>query len=226
MPPSPDNERDESQASRRESLANCRSFNYQESIGTSNLEYENSSFDSSTWYDTDRYDDDDDAEFDSFFGATENGLLGSRTNEPPSNLLSSNAKSSFAPGQQAFEFVESTNLPSANNHLIKKELNRDELLFKRQQNIEELLATEMDYVCDLKIVIQVYQNEILRSPYLSRQIADTIFLNWNSLLECNQLFLKDLVKRKSEYPNGQQIERVGDILKFHFQDQMCERYTR
>ena len=197
--------------------------NYQESIGTSNIEYNNSSFDSSTFYD-----DDDEADFDSFFGATENGIAF----DPLASGVQRNFKQGSTSDQansnytgEAFAFIESTN-PSVNNHLIKKELSRDELLFKRQQNIEELLATEIDYVNDVKIVIDVYQNQILRSPYLGRQIAETIFLNWNSVLECNQLFLNDLVRRKLEYSNGQHIERIGDILKFHFQDQMCDRYTR
>lgn len=214
-----------------------RSANYPESIGTSQLEYDNSSFDSSSGYE-----DEDDGDFDSFFGAFENGLPDDQKGPAfvqqlsPGNHRAAQANCTQASGipsndrrnyaGEEFAFVESVNPAPSSNHLIRKELTRDELLFKRQQNIEELLKTEIDYVNDLKIVIDVYRDQILRSPYLSRQIAETIFLNWNSLLECNQLFLNDLVRRKLEYPNGQQIERIGDVLKFHFQDQMCEKYTR
>ena len=87
------------------------------------------------------------------------------------------------------------------------------------------MQTEIDYVNDLKIVITVYRDQILKSPYLSKQLADLIFLNWTSLLECNQTFLDQLMKRKLEYVS-KSIERIGDLLKRHFQSEMQDKYTR
>lgn len=169
------------------------------------MDFENSSFDNSSFYTDDEEDD-----FDSLF------------TDQSGQQLNLNDHSTIT---KEYAFIESTNIPVSTSHLIKKELTRDEILIKREQNVQELIQTEQDYVTDMRIVIEVYQDQILRSPYLSRPLAEIIFLNWESLLECNQQFLDELLKRKFEYERNP-IERIGDILTFYFKNRMSDKYTR
>ncbi|KAI9014890.1 hypothetical protein BC832DRAFT_176526 [Gaertneriomyces semiglobifer] len=80
---------------------------------------------------------------------------------------------------------------------------------KRMTAIFELIATERDYVRDLKIIINLFKKPMLDKKVLNNKTADALFSNIEELLSVNQDFLLSLERLYSENPV---IEKIGHVL--------------
>ena len=86
---------------------------------------------------------------------------------------------------------------------------------KRQARINELIATEEDYVRDLEIVAVIFRDQLFSTKAITPSDRDIIFSNWDQLIEGNQKFVKMLHKKKREsLQSGMSIERIGSTITF------------
>jgi hypothetical protein len=86
---------------------------------------------------------------------------------------------------------------------------------KRQARINELIATEEDYVRDLEIVAVIFRDQLFSTKAITVSDRDIIFSNWDQLIEGNQKFVKMLHKKKREaMQTGMAIERIGSTITF------------
>ncbi|XP_050430286.1 intersectin-1 [Adelges cooleyi] len=104
---------------------------------------------------------------------------------------------------------------------IQVTLNKEER--KRQQHILELINTEQAYIEDMISVHEVFEKPLYESKVLTTTEIRQIFINWEEIIECNQMFLTSLRVRRDMSPAGV-IRIVGDILCEHFP--RMTRYVR
>ena len=84
---------------------------------------------------------------------------------------------------------------------------------KRQARINELIATEEDYVRDLEIVAVIFRDQLFSTKAITASDKEAIFSNWDQLIEKNHKFIKMLHKKKREsLQTGMAIERIGSTL--------------
>ena len=98
---------------------------------------------------------------------------------------------------------------------------------KRQQRIQELIATEEAYVSDLEILITVFKEPLFNSRALSPAEVDAIFVNVEQLLATNKKFVKALKRRRRESVQSGigGIESIGDIIASNL-SKMEQVYSR
>lgn len=82
---------------------------------------------------------------------------------------------------------------------------------KRQEAIFELINTEIAYVRDLQLIVEVFYSSML--PLLSRKEITVIFANIEDILLANTTFVSSLEERQKEC--RLYIDGVGDILLKH-----------
>ncbi|XP_050533281.1 intersectin-1 isoform X2 [Daktulosphaira vitifoliae] len=104
---------------------------------------------------------------------------------------------------------------------LKVTLSKEER--KRQQHILELITTEQAYIEDMIAVHEVFEKPLYESKVLTTSEIRQIFINWEEIIECNQMFLTSLRVRKDMSPAGV-VRIVGDILCEHFP--RMTRYVR
>ncbi|RZC40579.1 RhoGEF and/or C2 domain containing protein [Asbolus verrucosus] len=63
---------------------------------------------------------------------------------------------------------------------------------KRHESIREFIQTEKVYVDDMSIVHEVFEIPLKKSGVINREEVEKIFVNWQSILQCNRGFLTDL----------------------------------
>ncbi|KAF5349732.1 hypothetical protein D9756_008898 [Leucocoprinus leucothites] len=82
---------------------------------------------------------------------------------------------------------------------------------KRQEAIFELINTEVAYVRDLQLIVEVFYSSMLE--LLSRKEITVIFANIEDILLTNTAFVSSLEERQKEC--RLYIDRIGDILLKH-----------
>lgn len=80
----------------------------------------------------------------------------------------------------------------------------------RLESINEFIKTEKAYIEDMSIVNRVFEKPLRESKVVSEKDVEGIFVNWESILECNKAFLNDLLDRQS---SGS--DTFGDIICAH-----------
>ncbi|KAG2021075.1 signal transducer [Coprinopsis cinerea AmutBmut pab1-1] len=83
---------------------------------------------------------------------------------------------------------------------------------KRQEAIFELINTEVAYVRDLQLIVEVFYSSML--DILSHKEITVVFANVEDILLTNTAFLSSLEERQKEC--RLYIDRIGDILVNHF----------
>ncbi|XP_065160133.1 intersectin-1 isoform X4 [Atheta coriaria] len=78
---------------------------------------------------------------------------------------------------------------------------------KRQDGIDELITTEMQYIEDLSVVKRVFEMPLKTSSILNQKELENIFVNLDDILHCNQIFLEDLLE-KLEFDD----DMIGDVI--------------
>ncbi|CAH1178984.1 unnamed protein product [Phaedon cochleariae] len=81
---------------------------------------------------------------------------------------------------------------------------------KRHETINEFIDTEKTYVNDMSIVHEVFELPLRKSKLISPKEIDDIFVNWRDIIQCNKIFLKDLLNA-----NNSGRDMVGDIICKH-----------
>ncbi|KAJ3411048.1 Myosin 10A, isoform D [Chytridiales sp. JEL 0842] len=87
-------------------------------------------------------------------------------------------------------------------------LDRDEI--KRQEVVFELITTEREYLRDLQITINVFQNPMKEKSILPAIKIALVFSNIEQLLPLSQELLSRLLQRRRERMGV--VDRVGDIF--------------
>ncbi|PPQ91776.1 hypothetical protein CVT25_000421 [Psilocybe cyanescens] len=82
---------------------------------------------------------------------------------------------------------------------------------KRQEAIFELINTEVAYVRDLQLIVEVFYSSML--PLLSRKEITVVFANIEDLLLTNTAFVSSLEERQKDC--RLYIDKIGDILLNH-----------
>lgn len=80
----------------------------------------------------------------------------------------------------------------------------------RLETINEFIKTEKAYIEDMTIVNRIFEKPLRESKIIAEKDVEGIFVNWESILECNKAFLNDLLDRQS---SGSDI--YGDIICAH-----------
>ncbi|KAJ3023485.1 cytochrome c oxidase subunit 1 [Thoreauomyces humboldtii] len=80
---------------------------------------------------------------------------------------------------------------------------------QRMTAVFELIATERDYVRDLKIIIGLFMRPLAEKKIVSSKVIDTLFSNLEEILVVNQDFL---VQLEELYAANPIIEQIGDHL--------------
>lgn len=80
----------------------------------------------------------------------------------------------------------------------------------RMESINEFIKTEKAYIEDMTIVNRIFEKPLRASKVLSEKDVEGIFVNWETILECNKAFLNDLLDRQS---SGS--DTYGDIICAH-----------
>ncbi|KAF8959742.1 hypothetical protein BDZ97DRAFT_1836791 [Flammula alnicola] len=82
---------------------------------------------------------------------------------------------------------------------------------KRQEAIFELINTEVAYVRDLQLIVEVFYSSML--PMLSQKEITVVFANIEDLLLTNTAFVSSLEERQKDC--RLYVDRIGDILLSH-----------
>ncbi|XP_021964596.1 intersectin-2 isoform X1 [Folsomia candida] len=85
---------------------------------------------------------------------------------------------------------------------------------KRQDAIQELISTEETYMADMKIVKNCFMIPLFNSGLLNPDELQTIFINWDDLIDCSSRLLKAFIIRQRTCYSGV-IQMIGDILCQH-----------
>jgi len=82
---------------------------------------------------------------------------------------------------------------------------------KRQHYVDELIDTEEAYLSDMSIVLEAFRQPLADSGEITEAELDSIFINWNELIMCNNILVKAFRVRKMNSSDGK-VKIVGDIL--------------
>lgn len=77
------------------------------------------------------------------------------------------------------------------------------------ENIYELINSQKQYLDDLLLVIEVFENPIEQSQCINVNLISKIFINWRDILYCDQLFYQDLMNCESN------CYIIGDVISAH-----------
>lgn len=80
----------------------------------------------------------------------------------------------------------------------------------RTESINEFIKTEKAYIEDMTVVNRIFEKPLRESKVVPEKNVEGIFVNWESILECNKAFLNDLLDRQS---SGS--DTYGDIICAH-----------
>ncbi|XP_069137970.1 uncharacterized protein [Argopecten irradians] len=83
---------------------------------------------------------------------------------------------------------------------------------KRQNYIHELINTEITYMDDMSVVLDVFHKPLLEGKGMTEEELATIFVNWKELIVCNTKLSKAMKVRRKRCGKGQVIGVIGDIL--------------
>ncbi|XP_060069660.1 intersectin-1-like [Ylistrum balloti] len=83
---------------------------------------------------------------------------------------------------------------------------------KRQNYIHELINTEITYMDDMSVVLDVFHKPLLEGNGMTKEELAAIFVNWNELIVCNTKLSKSMKVRRKMCGKGQVIRVIGDIL--------------
>ncbi|OWF43900.1 intersectin-1-like isoform X1 [Mizuhopecten yessoensis] len=83
---------------------------------------------------------------------------------------------------------------------------------KRQNYIHEMINTEITYMDDMSVVLDVFHKPLLEGNGMTEEELAAIFVNWNELIVCNTKLSKAMKVRKKMRGKGQVIQVIGDIL--------------
>ncbi|XP_050500255.1 intersectin-1-like isoform X2 [Diabrotica virgifera virgifera] len=81
---------------------------------------------------------------------------------------------------------------------------------KRKESINEFVQTEKSYVHDMSVVHEVFEEPLRKCKLISAKEIDEIFVNWQDIIFCNKLFLKDLLNA-----NKTGSDMIGHIICKH-----------
>ncbi|KAG8968021.1 hypothetical protein FRC03_008886 [Tulasnella sp. 419] len=82
---------------------------------------------------------------------------------------------------------------------------------RRQEAIFELINTEIAYVRDVQLIVEVFYSSML--PLLDQRATTVIFANIEDILLCNTAFLSSLEERQKDC--RLYVDNIGDILQAH-----------
>lgn len=80
---------------------------------------------------------------------------------------------------------------------------------KRNQRIAELIASEDDYIRDLTTVAVVFRDQLFSTRAITSNEKDTIFGNWDQLIQINKLLLDSLHKAQKK---SNQVLMMGKAI--------------
>ncbi|XP_033740435.1 LOW QUALITY PROTEIN: intersectin-1-like [Pecten maximus] len=83
---------------------------------------------------------------------------------------------------------------------------------KRQNYVHELINTEITYMDDMSVVLDVFHKPLLEGNGMTEEELAAIFVNWNELIVCNTKLSKAMKVRRKMRGKGQVIRVIGDIL--------------
>ena len=111
--------------------------------------------------------------------------------------------------------------------LIKGVLTRERVkrmakdFYRRKMIVKELLDTEENYIRDLSIIISDFQTPLVNKKIISREQADTIFMNINQIRQLNELFFATIFEAASQYWHFKvifdKIEKEIHFFKLYFE---------